>query len=195
MRAGFHQKVAVVGIASTLGVLAAGLVAHGAQCGSYAGFPGYPLQNGTSLKLVNQAKSVFSDGDLETGVSKWSGCPGYGTEFPAMQVGGSGRPVYVKYVPSSNPDPNGPCEDVVVNTAGGTLIDATITLYLKQGNGTSCAPVEEDIGHALGHVLGLDDRLPQRLLPPGAAVLPGTTADAGVRVLSRPSATQRFLPS
>jgi hypothetical protein len=129
-----------------------------AQCGVVGNFPGYPLENGTSISLINNSTSVFSDQDLQHAQGQWTTCGNaYGTQFPSIDIGGSGRPVYVQHVPGRNPDPGGPCERVDRTIAGGTLLSATITIYTQQGNGTSCLPLSEDIAHAIGHIFGLDD--------------------------------------
>jgi hypothetical protein len=129
-----------------------------AQCGVVANFSGYPLENGTSISLINNTPSVFSTQDLQHAQSQWTTCGGaYGTQFPAIDIGGSGRPVYIEHVPGRNPNPGGACERVEHSIAGHTLISATITIYTQQGNGTSCLPLSEDIAHAIGHIFGLGD--------------------------------------
>lgn len=128
-----------------------------AQCGVVGSFPGYPLENGTSLSLINNTPSVFSSQDLQHAQSQWSNCAGYGSQFPSIEIGGSGRPVYVQHVAGRNPDSGGTCERVERTIAGHTLVSATITIYTQQGNGTACFPLSEDIAHAIGHIFGLDD--------------------------------------
>ncbi len=129
-----------------------------AQCGVVGNFPGYPLENGTSIVLINDSPSVFSTQDLQNARGKWTGCGGLGSQFPSIEVGsGSGRPVHIQSVPGRNPNPGGGCENVSRTIAGHTLVEATITLYTQQANGTSCVPLGEDIGHAIGHIFGLDD--------------------------------------
>lgn len=129
-----------------------------AQCGVLDNRSPFPLGNGTSIRLVNMAPSVFSQQDLQYARSRWSGCSGYGTQFPSIDTGsGSGRPVNIHFVPSENPNGGGRCETVDIVAAGGTLVRADITIYLRQNNGQPCGPLEEEIGHAIGHVFGLDD--------------------------------------
>jgi len=148
-----HKGAAV---AVLFGLLPVGLL--GTECGTLMNDSRFPIENSTKLRIVNQAQTIFSDNQLQNAVSKWSGCGGFGTDFPSLQVGGSGgKPIFIKFVPSENPNNDGACEKIDISISGHTLNDATITLYLRQNNGASCAPVDEDIGHALGHVLGLDD--------------------------------------
>jgi len=143
-------------VAVLLGVFPAILL--GTECGTLTNNPKYPIENSTKLRIVNQAQSVFSDDQLQNAVSKWAGCSGFGTDFPSLQVGGSGgKPIFIKFFPDKHPDPGGRCERVQSSISGHTFNSATITLYLRQNNGASCAPVDEDISHALGHILGLDD--------------------------------------
>jgi len=139
----------------TLGLGAADV---NAQCGVVGNFAGYPLENGTSISLINDTPSVFSTQDLQNAQSQWTTCGGaYGTQFPSIDIGGGGRPVHVQHVPGRNPDPAGSCERVDRTIAGHTLVSATITIYTQQGNGTSCLPLSADIAHAIGHIFGLDD--------------------------------------
>lgn len=128
-----------------------------AQCGVVGSTPGYPLENGTSISLFNDTPSVFSTQDLEHAQDQWETCGGLGTQFPSIEIGGGGRPVHVQHVPGRNPDVGGGCERVDRTIAGHTLLEATITIYTQQGNGTSCLPLSEDIAHAIGHIFGLDD--------------------------------------
>jgi hypothetical protein len=128
-----------------------------AQCGVVGSFSGYPLENGTSISLFNDAPSVFSTQDLQHAEDQWATCGGLGTQFPSIEIGGGGRPVHIQHVPGRNPDSGGGCERVERTIAGHTLLDATITIYTQQGNGTSCFPLSEDIAHAIGHIFGLDD--------------------------------------
>ncbi len=131
-----------------------------AQCGKLGTFDSYPLENGTNLILVNQATSVFSDTDLGNAISKWTVCPELGSRFPAIALessGLSGHQVKIVFRAGRNDQENSGCEHVERVTAGHNLLSATITLYSQQSNGTSCTPIAEDIGHAIGHILGLDD--------------------------------------
>lgn len=129
-----------------------------AQCGVVANFPGYPLENGTSLDLINDSPSVFTPQDLQDARSKWTSCPGAGSQFPAINAGeGGGRDVHIVHKPGANPQSGGGCERVDTQIAGHTLLGATITIYDRQNNNTSCFPLAADIGHALGHILGLAD--------------------------------------
>lgn len=139
-----------------LGTLGLGAADARAQCGVVGNFPGYPLENGTSISLINNAPSIFSTQDLEHAQSQWSTCGGYGSQFPSIEIGGSGRQVYIE-VGGRNPDTGGKCEKIDWNITGHTLMSATITIYTHQGNGTSCGPLDEDIAHAIGHIFGLDD--------------------------------------
>lgn len=129
-----------------------------AQCGVVANFQGYPLENGTSLDLINDSPTVFGSQDLQEARGKWTSCPGAGSQFPAINVGeGGGRDVHIQHQPGANPLTGGGCEWVVTQISGHTLLGATITIYDRQNNNTSCFPLAADIGHALGHILGLAD--------------------------------------
>lgn len=141
-------------------LLASATFAADADCGRLGDFPGYPLKYGTNIELINDSPSVVSDDDLGEARDKWETCPGLGTDFPGIVLESeeaSGRPVHVKIVAGRNPNAGSGCEEVSRQVSGGTLIEATITLYTKQSNGTSCNPITEDIGHAIGHIFGLDD--------------------------------------
>lgn len=172
------RPLVLIALTFTLGL---GAADAGAQCGIVGNFPGYPLENGTSISLINNSASVFSTQDMERARSQWTTCGGYGLQFPSIGIGGSGRPVYVQHVPGRNPDPGGSCERVERTVAGHTLLSATITIYTQQGNGTSCLPLAEDIAHAIGHIFGLDDATSTgcggKLM--GARQVGGTRAPAG----------------
>ena len=149
-----HRTPFFLALLVTLGF---GAMDAGAQCGVVGNFPGYPLENGTSISLINNASSVFSTQDLQHAQGQWTTCGGIGTQFPSIDIGGSGRPVYIQTAPGRNPEPGGSCERVDRTIAGRTLLSATITIYSQQANGTSCLPLSEDIAHAIGHIFGLDD--------------------------------------
>lgn len=131
-----------------------------ADCGELGNFNGYPLEYGTNIKLVNDSPSVFSEQDMIEAKGQWETCPGLGSTFPGIVLESddeAGRPVHIQSVAGRNPNANSGCEEVTRTISGSTLVSATITLYTKQSNGTSCNPIDEDIGHAIGHIFGLDD--------------------------------------
>lgn len=111
----------------------------------------------SNSSVFNITSSTFSTSDLSTATSYWSGC-GAGTDIPSMQVGGTGGvPVNVILMAGSSPAGRCGVAEVQVGATSGRVVSATIKIYTKQQNGTSCQPFSDEIAHELGHVLGLAD--------------------------------------
>ena len=116
--------------------------------------PGIGVSNGSVLNLT---ASGFSTSDLNAATAYWSSC-GAGTDIPGMEVGGAGGiPVNVILMAGSSPTGRCGVADVQVGATSGRVVSATIRIYTKQQNGTSCQPFSDEIAHELGHVLGLAD--------------------------------------
>ena len=119
--------------------------------------PDDPSIGVTSASVFNLTSSGFSISDLNAATAYWSKCGG-GTDIPRMEVGGTGGiPVDVILIAGSSPTGRCGVSEVQVGATTGRVVSATIKIYTKQNNGTSCQPLSDEIAHELGHVLGLAD--------------------------------------
>ena len=95
---------------------------------------------------------------VEPAIDYWSDCPGYETEIPSFQIGGSGGiPVLVVLNSGNSSCPDGSCGCISREIVNGHLEGASITLFTNSSSGSSCQPIADALAHELGHVLGLDN--------------------------------------
>jgi hypothetical protein len=104
--------------------------------------------------------SGIDSSTITTAIGYWSGgCPGYGTTFPSMTVGGSGGiSVTVTHYSGTSTLTTGSCGHTMFSLQGpgNTVTSASIEIWDRQGNGIDCI-LSDTLAHELGHILGLAD--------------------------------------
>lgn len=115
----------------------------------------FGLSQGNALNLFFAG---FTNSEIGTAIGYWTGCTEYGTEFPSLQLGGSGGiPVTIQKVSGNSTSPTGACGFTQLDAANGRIEGATITIWTKESDGDTCDPLTDSLAHELGHVLGLTD--------------------------------------
>jgi hypothetical protein len=99
----------------------------------------------------------FDVQELREAIALWSGgCRGWAAGGPRLEVGGVGTKVVVRRRADSY-SPNGGCGAVRIELENGRVRGATIDVFVRQANGTTCLPLVDEIAHEIGHVLGMRD--------------------------------------
>jgi hypothetical protein len=108
---------------------------------------------------INISATSAASPYVSPAIDYWSGCSGYGTQFPQFQAGGTGGvPVTVVLRSGNSTCPTGGgCGCIERELVNGHLESAVITLWTHGSNGVSCTPHQDTLAHELGHVLGLTD--------------------------------------
>lgn len=106
-----------------------------------------PLRLASTIGL--DLDETISDHVVESAVSLWEACPGYGDEFPHFLLRGEGDRNYRLRLERRRPG-EGHCA---------TVFQGKIVLYGTvrdtRGRLRPCGAVDENLAHELGHVLGL----------------------------------------
>jgi hypothetical protein len=114
-----------------------------------------------ALSGVSQGRSVDSTA-LSNASSNWNGgCSGY--DNPQFSTSGTAD-IAVNVIFYSGTDAangfscSGKCACTDTQITGGAVSGATVRMFERQGNGTSCTGAQSEVlTHELGHVLGLGD--------------------------------------
>jgi hypothetical protein len=107
--------------------------------------------SGVQVRYVSGSPGI-SDGMINSAISLWSsGCPGdMGTDFPTLVGGGSGGLTYTVFAGGHN-SADADC---------GRFSGLTITIFAsatENGNRRDCGNMTMNLGHEIGHSLGLAD--------------------------------------
>lgn len=113
------------------------------------------LQSGNSFGITMNGFSSF---DVQTAIDYWSGCPGYGSDMPLLNFGGSGGiPLSIERIAGNSSAQGGGCGSSSLSRTNGQITSVTITVWTNESDGDACVPLTDVIAHEFGHVFGLAD--------------------------------------
>jgi hypothetical protein len=119
----------------------------------------FSILTGSYGSTLNLSVSGFSNTDVQTSIGYWSGCAGYGSEFPTLTIGGSsGIPVSVRFINGVSTASNGGCGVTQRTGSNNRVTSATIDVWTQQNNGVACNPIDT-LAHEFGHLFGLANAL------------------------------------
>lgn len=150
-----RRSAPAISIVSTLAILCSAETLAAVDCSNPDTRFGLSLGNAFNISMAG-----FTNSEIQTAISYWSSCSGYGTDIPTLQIGGTGGvPVAIQKVAGNSTSPEGGCGRTLLDVAHGRIEGATITIWTKESDGDSCLPVTDSLAHELGHLMGLTDTL------------------------------------